>query len=169
MVKIIRVDEEYQTGYEYTLSEPEGENFDSEFQPDLTPAEMLQLGIFGGSYFKSVPKEFPSAWFQGVVFSTTDNPDKDLNYFGVNASQPLQVWQKKGWIYEEDPLGWVLWYFRYYLGRRIPEEDARQIKRWKAINRHIAQVKKACQPGDETCRPRQRQAILHWAYDSRKM
>ena len=169
MSKTIQVEEEYQSGYEYPLLEPEGENFDPEFTPDLTPAEMLQLGIFGGSYFKSQPKEFPPSWFKDVVFSTTGKQDAGLNYFKVNASQPLQVWQKKGWIYEEDPLGWFLWYCRYYLGRRIPDEDMRQIKRWKAINRHISQLKNTCQPGDITCRPRQRQAILHWAYDSRKM
>ncbi|HSV43468.1 MAG TPA: hypothetical protein VLJ10_02845, partial [Candidatus Bathyarchaeia archaeon] len=68
-----------------------------------------------------------------------------------------------------DPRGWFQWYCRYYMGRRIPEEDARQIKRWKAITRHIAQLKKYCRGKGEACRPRQRQAVLHWAYDSRKI
>jgi len=44
----------------------------------------------------------------------------------------------------------------------------RQIKRWKAIQRHIAQLTKNCRKGDFSCRPKQRQALLHWAYDSRK-
>ena len=48
-------------------------------------------------------------------------------------------------------------------------DDARQIRRWKAIRRHVAQVKRNCECGDPHCRPRQRQALLHWAYDSRKM
>jgi hypothetical protein len=168
MTKMIKVDEAYQTGYSYTLTEPEGENFDAEFTPDLTPSQMLKLGIFGGDYFNEVPDEFPKSWFKDVELSPK-GAKKELNYFKLNASQPLSVWQKKGWIYFEDPHGWVLWYFRYYRGRRIKEEDKRQIRRWKAMKRHIGQVKKSCEQGDMLCRPRQRQALLHWAYDSRKI
>ena len=96
-------------------------------------------------------------------------PDAHINYFQVNASQPLSVWKKKGWIYRDDPRGWFQWYCRYYMGRRLPLEDLRQIKRWKAIVRHVAQLKKHCAIGDRACRPVQRQALLHWAYDSRKL
>lgn len=167
MSKKIKVDEAYQQGYEYALTEPEGKNFDPEFKPDLTPKQMLQLGVFGGDYFNEVPAEFPRDWFQDVELSPS-GAKKELNFFKINASQPLSEWQRKGWINPEDPKGWFLWYCRYYLGRRIPEEDARQIRRWKAIRQHVGQVKNACQPGDLNCRPRQRQALLHWAYDSRK-
>jgi len=86
----------------------------------------------------------------------------------VNASQPLSVWRQKGWIHKDDPRGWFLWYCRYYMGRRHTD-DLRQIKRWLAIKRHIAQLKKHCKTGDLNCRKKQRQAILHWAYDSRKI
>jgi hypothetical protein len=167
--KRVDVDEAYQTGYTYTLAEQPGKNFREDFTPDLTPAEMLNLGIFGGDYFQEVPAEFPTEWFKNVQLSRTGKADATLNFFKINASQSLQVWQQKGWIYEEDPKGWFLWYCRYYLGRRIAEEDDRQIKRWKAIRRHIGQIKNYCQPGDTHCRPRQRQALLHWAYDSRKI
>jgi hypothetical protein len=168
-MKKVTVNEAYQTGYSYTLTEPQGENFDPEFKPQLTPKEMFQLGIFGGDYFQEIPSEFPSDWFANVQLSHPQKAIKELNFFKVNASQPLSVWQKKGWIYFEDPNGWVLWYCRYYMGRRIPEEDARQIKRWKAIKRHQTQLTNNCTVGDWSCRPRQRQALLHWAYDSRKM
>ena len=163
----IHVQEAYQTGYSYTLTEPEGMNFSEEFTPELTPKQMLQLGIFGGNYFNEIPGEFPKDWFDDVRFSTTGHSDPSLNFFGVNASQPLSVWQKKGWIYFEDPKGWFLWYCRYYRGRRIINEDSRQIKRWHAMKRHITQLQHTCQPGDIQCQPRRRQALLHWAYDAR--
>ncbi len=166
--KVVIVNDRMQKGYRYTLTEPMGKNFAKDFKPDLTPFEMLKLGVFGGKYMTDCSKEFPKAWFKGVKFSP-EKHDPKLNYFGVNASQPLSVWQKKGWIYKDDPRGWFQWYCRYYMGRRIPGEDERQVKRWKAIGRHIMQIKRNCRAGDTACRPRQRQAVLHWAYDSRAM
>ena len=168
--KRVVVNDKMQTDYSYELSEPTGKNFDPTFNPDLTPKQMLELGVFGGVYMRDSVKEFPKDWFRNAKFQKKDLQvhDPALNFFGVNASQPLSVWREKGWIYEEDPRGWFQWYCRYYMGRRCPD-DERQIKRWKAMGRHIAQVKKNCRAGDATCRPKQRQAILHWAYDSRKM
>lgn len=164
-MKTIRMKDQYQT-YEYGLSEPEGSNFDKDFTPDLTPQQMLELGVFGGVYFEGEYNEFPTSWF--VNAKVSDSYDKLLNYFPVKASQPREEWLRKGWINEQDPRGWFQWYCRYYLGRRT-HDDARQIKRWKNMKRHISQLKNACQPGDELCRPVQRQALLHWAYDSRKI
>jgi len=166
-MKRILVNDSFQSGYEYFLDEPVGKNFDSDFKPELTPKEMLELGVFGGKYLTDCQDEFPKSWFMRAKLSNVKKPE--LNYFQVDASQPLHVWQEKGWIYKDDPRGWFQWYCRYYRGRRIPEEDERQIKRWKAIRRHAGQVQKYCKKGDETCRPRQRQALLHWAYDARKM
>lgn len=142
-------------------------NFDIDFKPDLTPKEMLELGVFGGVYFSDKPKEFPKSWFIKAKLSPDGKQHKELNFFGVLASQPLSVWQAKGWIRPQDPRGWFQWYCRYYRGRRSAD-DERQIKRWHAMRRHIAQIKNNCRVGDIFCRPRQRQALLHWAYDSRK-
>ena len=160
------VHDRMQQGYAYLLSEPEGRNFDRVFTPDLTPPEMLRLGVFGGKYMTDCRDEFPEAWFEGAKL-TGARRDPALNFFRVDASQPLSVWRAKGWIHPDDPRGWFQWYCRYFRGRRMPEEDARQIGRWKAMRRHVRQVERACERGDLHCRPRQRQALLHWAYDSR--
>ncbi len=167
-MKKVVVSDKMQKNYSYELSEPTGRNFAPDFKPDLTPAEMLALGVFSGVYMRDCKDEFPKSWFTRAKFATGPR-DAKINLFKMNASQPLSVWQSKGWIYPEDPRGWFQWYCRYYMGRRIPAEDARQIKRWKAISRHMAQVRNNCRPRDMTCRPRQRQAVLHWAYDSRKI
>ncbi len=166
--KTVTVRDRMQKGYRYALTAPAGKNFDPEFKPQLTPREMLRLGVFGGKYMTDCRREFPTAWFSRAKLSPKKRND-GLNFFGVDASQPLSVWRAKGWIYRDDPRGWFQWYCRYYLGRRIPAEDARQIKRWKAIRRHVRQVQINCEPGELTCRKRQRQALLHWAYDSRKI
>ena len=163
--KKVVVNDKMQKGYRYILTEPIGRNFDPEFRPQLTPKEMLQLGVFGGKYMTDCRREFPKSWFTRAKLSQVHNDS--INFFEKHASQPLKVWQDKGWINEEhDPRGWFQWYCRYYMGRRC-EDDLRQIKRWKAMTRHIAQIRKNCVKGDLLCRPRQRQALLHWAYDSR--
>ncbi len=171
--KIVTVNNKMQSSCKYELTEPMGKNFDPLFKPELTPKEMLELGVFGGVYMRDCVKtgEYPEDWFKKARLSPNKNNEHiaELNYFGVNASQPLSVWKKKGWIFDCDPRGWFEWYCRYYMGRRIPEIDEKQIKRWRAMRRHIGQIKAHCRTGDEFCRPRQRQALLHWAYDSRKM
>ncbi len=170
-MKEIIVNDKMQKNYKYTLVAPLGKNFDPSFKPELTPKEMLELGVFGGRYMRDCTEEFPKDWFENAKVHPKEVPGHSpkLNCFGVDASQPLSVWQRKGWIYEDDPRGWFQWYCRYYMGRRIPIEDDRQIKRWKSYVRHIAQVKKNCNFGDLECRKKQRQSLLHWAYDSRKI
>jgi hypothetical protein len=166
--RTIAVNDKMQKGYRYVLTAGTGRSFDPEFKPQLTPAEMLKLGVFAGKYMTDCRKEFPKSWFTHAKLAPKKR-DPSLNYFGVDASQPLSEWRRKGWIHEDDPRGWFQWYCRYTMGRRMPDEDQRQIKRWKAIRRHIRQVQMNCEPGDVFCRPRQRQALLHWAYDSRKI
>jgi hypothetical protein len=165
--KEVVVNDKMQKGYRYVLTKPAGKEFDPEFTPDLTPREMLELGVFGGKYMTDCRDEFPKSWFTHAKLSP-GRRDPRLNYFGVDASQSLSYWREKGWIYHEDPRGWFQWYCRYYVGRRCPD-DERQIRRWKAMRRHIAQLRKHCHRGDISCRPRQRQALLQWAYDSTTM
>jgi len=169
--KVVTVNDKMQKGYTYELVCPIGKEFDKDFKPDLTPKEMLEIGVFGGIYMRDCRDEFPTDWFTNAKFApvSTHKHDATLNYFGVNASQKLSIWKEKGWIYKDDPRGWFQWYCRYYMGRRIPDEDARQIKRWKMMKRHVAQIYHNCRALDVFCRPKQRQALLHWAYDSRKM
>lgn len=164
----VTVNDRMQSGYAYELTAPMGGDFDADFTPELTPEEMLRLGIFGGKYMTDCQSEFPASWFADAKLSPR-RKDPELNFFGVDASVPLSVWRAKGWIYDEDPRGWFQWYCRYFMGRRLPHEDKRQIGRWRNFARHAAQVRKHCEPGDIFCRRKQRQALLHWAYDSRVM
>ena len=163
----ISVNDKMQSGYFYELAVPIGEDFDPLFTPELSPKEMLELGIFGGKYLNDCKNEFPADWFLNARLSEVK--DKSLNYFSVDASQPLSEWVNKGWINSQDPRGWFQWYCRYFVGRRTPIEDQRQIKRWRAFRRHAGAIKKYCQPYDHQCRKKQRQALLHWAYDARNI
>ena len=167
MKKKVIIDDKMQKGH-YYLTEKPGENFHPEFQPQLTPKELLALGIFGGKYMTDCTEEFPDDWFKDAKLSP-EGEDTDLNYYKIDASMPLKHWEEKGWINDNDPRGWFQWYCRYYYGRRLEDEDLRQIKRWKAMKRHVGAVKKNCKDKDQDCRKKQRQALLHWAYDSREM
>ena len=182
--KKVIVNDIMQQGYEYYITEPAGQSFDKRFRPDLTPPDMLALGVFGGVYMRDCKNEFPKEWFVNAKLKTEEKSlnlkntidkkrdnkaDKNLNYYGVIASQSLKVWREKGWIHQDDPRGWFQWYCRYYMGRRH-SDDERQIKRWVNMKRHILWLQGGCgSQGSQSCRPRQRQALLHWAYDSRKL
>jgi hypothetical protein len=166
LARFVVVNDRMQQGYRYELTAPMGSGFAPEFKPELTPAEMLALGVFGGRYMTDCRDEFPADWFANARLSP-GRKDPSLNYFGVDASQPLPVWEANGWIHPDDPRGWFQWYCRYFMGRRLDGEDERQVSRWRGVRRHVAQLRRACEPGDLFCRPRQRQALLHWAYDSR--
>ena len=136
-----------------------------EFAPQLLPQEMLEMGVFGGWYFEGKHEEFPREWFQQAKISS-NGFDVSLNYFDVAAGQSRQQWLLNGWITPEDPLGWFQWYCRYTLGRRLDGVDQFQIKRWRQFGpRHVGAIRKNCEPHDVSCRRRQRQALLQWAYD----
>ena len=166
-VTTVVVNDRMQQHYTYELTEPAGQNFDPVFCPELTPREMLAMGVFGGKYMTDCREEFPDDWFENAKLDAKRS-NSDLNFFGIDASKPLSYWQQKSWIHPDDPRGWFQWYCRYFLGRRH-EDDARQVGRWRNMRRHISQLKRNCMRGDLLCRPRQRQALLHWAYDSRRL
>ena len=165
-IKVI-VNDRMQRGYVYYRTAPIGQHFEPSFQPQLTPKEMLALGVFGGKYMTDCRAEFPPSWFQRAKLCATHH-EASLNFFGVNASQSLGTWWRNGWIRPQDPRGWFQWYCRYYMGRRSAD-DQRQIRRWRAIVRHVAAIVNNCEQRDLDCRRRQRQAVLHWAYDSRRI
>ncbi len=161
---IVRVNDKMQKDYSYELVAPEGKDFAPEFAPELTPPQMLAMGVFEGHYLNDCQEEFPKSWFQDARLSPAA-PDFSLNYFKVKSRLSLGEWRRKGWIMEPDPRGWFQWYCRYYRGRRLPKTDNIQIKRWRAFKRHKAQVLKNCFIGNIDCRKRQRQALLQWAYN----
>ena len=146
MRRKVVVNDLMQRGYVYYRIEPAGRNFAPEFLPQLTPKEMLQLGVFGGRYMTDCRAEFPASWFTRARLCAQYH-DRRLNHFGVNASQSLATWRHNGWIHPQDPRGWFQWYCRYYTGRRTAD-DRRQIRRWRAIARHVAAIQRNCEKGD---------------------
>lgn len=170
--KRIYVNDAMQKNYSYTLSAPYGKYFDQDFQPHFSPEEMLSLGIFEGKYLNDCYKEFPKQWYIKALNSNKLSPTKgnyNLNCFGIKSRLSLHEWKKRKWTLltenDKDLRGWFQWYCRYYIGRRIPDVDIIQIKRWKSFKRHVGQIKANCKPRDITCRPKQRQALLQWAYN----
>ncbi len=161
---MIVVNDKMQQNYSYDLVAPMGEDFGFGFAPELSPKQMLELGVFEGHYLNDCQNEFPSDWFDNAKLSY-NKPDISCNCFKVKSRLSLSDWQDKGWILAPDVRGWFQWYCRYYMGRRILGIDELQIKRWRAFKRHKIQLEKNCMPFDEDCRPRQRQALLQWAYN----
>ncbi len=164
MTKVVIVNDKMQKNYKYTLVAKEGKDFHPDFKPELSPMQMLEYGVFEGHYLTDCQNEFPVSWFKKAKLSF-DNPDASLNLFQIKSRLSLQEWKRRGWILQPDPRGWFQWYCRYYYGRRIPDLDLIQIKRWKAFKRHKAQVLKNCSSDDFECRKKQRQALLQWAYN----
>ena len=169
--------------YSYVIEEAPGKNFAADFKPRYSPGEMLKMGVFEGKYLNDCLTEFPAEWFLDAIAADKlrpTDPSVDLNYMKADSRLPLSEWKRKGWVpgaskpeshgiladaaKNPDERGWFQWYCRYWMGRRLPELDAVQIGRWRAFKRHAGGVKANCKPGDMSCRPRQRQALLQWAW-----
>ena len=159
----IVVQDRMQSGYRYQRVAVPGEDFDPDFAPEMSPRQMLELGVFEGKYMTDCQSEFPTNWYENARQS--EHADPSQNAFGLKSRMPLSHWREKGWIFGPDPRGWFQWYCRYWMGRRLPAVDTAQIKRWRAFSRHRGQIRANCGPMDLDCRPRQRQALLQWAYD----
>jgi len=130
----IEVNDLMQQGYVYRLIEPMGRNFHPDFSPELTLAQILELGVFGSKYMTDCAAEFPR-----VGLKTQSSVQSAMTLITTfSASMPRSPWRAKGWIYHEDQRGWFQWYCRYFLGRRCPD-DERQIRRWRTMRRHLAQ------------------------------
>jgi hypothetical protein len=141
------------------------------FEPYYTPQQMLVMGIFEGKYINDCENEFPQEWYISAKKRNKLSPeiaDPSKNYFKIKSRLSLNEWVKRGWVpihkKDKDIRGWFQWYCRYWMGRRIPEVDIIQIKRWKSFVRHYAQVKKNTN-GDLNKRPKQRQALLQWSWN----
>jgi hypothetical protein len=166
--KRIQVSDKMQKNYSYTLTARYGKDFHEDFKPEFTPQKMLIMGVFEGKYLNDCYKEFPKEWFHKAIKAkklSPSKPDHTLNNFNIKSRLSLKEWERKDWTIGNDVRGWFQWYCRYYIGRRIPDVDVIQIKRWKSFKRHLGQIKANCKPKDIMCRPRQRQALLQWAYN----
>ena len=147
------------------------------FEPMFTPKEMLEKGIFGGTYFAELidHKDFPEEWFENIdeSFYKSDKYLTKVNFFKIKSGQSQEEWEAKGWMHKDDPRGWFEWYCKYFLGRRH-EDDERQIKRWAAFCgpkgrwRNIIYAKlHASGCGIENSQDvsrRIQQSLLHWSY-----
>ena len=157
------------------------------FKPNLTPKEVMQLGSFGGTYFrpikssvtrksyKDVWQEFPSDWFQGLDIQlqvASPTYTNSVNKYQVKCGGSLQMWEESGWIKKKDPYGWFQWYCRFYCGRRC-DDDQHQVQRWlncagpkgRWRNNLIAKcVRQGKEWHSEEVSPVVRQTLQHWGY-----
>jgi hypothetical protein len=161
------------------------------FRPNLTPKEVLQMGSFGGTYFRPISskvtgqsysevwKELPEDWLKGLNVKTqiaNSVYNNSINKYKDTCGGDLEMWESSGWIRSIDPYGWFMWYCRFYQGRRC-SDDVRQIGRGNAVfgptgrwrNNLANKVLASGLPYDKGCdkftiSPKIRQLLQHWGY-----
>lgn len=151
-----------------------------EFTPNVTPREMFELGVFGGTYWRPIYSSVVKTHLKDQHMEFTDistlppkvlsSPkcDVKLNYYGVKAGSSLEEWESKGWIRAQDPYGWVQWYCRFFNGRRSAD-DERQIDRWQRYAGSKGRWKRNLEgqikhKGADGASKVVRQGLLQWAY-----
>jgi hypothetical protein len=89
--RTVTVNDKMQKGYRYQLTVPIGRSFDPEFKPDLTPQQMLRLGVFCGKYMTDARKEFPASWFKHAKLSPR-GPARSISSASTLASRcPMEA------------------------------------------------------------------------------
>jgi hypothetical protein len=159
----------------------------SDFKPNLSPEEVLRMGSFGGTYFRTIASsvtgkvhvdahlELPAQWISGLNVSkciASPTYDAKVNKYKVKSGQDLRDWEESGWIVPQDPFGWFQFYCRFFQGRRTDDDD-RQISRWCACAGDKGRWKanlahKVASSGkdvdDPSISPVVRQTLQHWGY-----
>lgn len=149
-----------------------------EFNPILSPREIIEAGAFGGCYFGLPIEEYTNFEYQEMfdaLFAGLDSNlylgekySPKLNRFKIRSGMDYDYWKEMGWMNEDDPYGWFEWYCKYYIGRRHPD-DARQIRRWQDFcgknGRWRKRIyKRIYETDDWNISPRIQQSLLHWGY-----
>ena len=166
---------------EYTFSDY------PKFRPNLSPQEIFELGVFGGTYWRPIESQITgkthtkrhikfNKWFKNIskehLTKAFADYDKSINKYKVKVGTTLEYWEEKGWIMAQDPYGWVEWYCNFFNGRRT-SDDERQIDRWAGVasengrfRKRLANMikNKNAKRDDETISPKIRQTLLHWAF-----
>ena len=167
-----------------------------EFQPNISPIDVIKQGAFGGTYFRPIysqvtQKNYPnrhSKYFSKYILQknkidpkthlTKPFPDYDkkINKYQVKCGQTLEQWESKNWITKHDPYGWFEWYCNFFQGRRLEEEDKRQIDRWlkfagpkgrfsQRLRNMVKKNSTTTNPTDPKISPVIRQSLLHWGFE----
>ena len=160
------------------------------FRPNLSPKDVLQMGSFGGGYFRPIQssvagnlskgwEDLPTDWLSGLsIASRIASPsyDPEVNRYKVKCGASLEEWEQSEWIRASDPFGWFQWYCRFYQGRRT-SDDERQVSRalgvmgpkgrWRnnLINKILSSPRRVEEAVDDPLiSPVIRQTLQHWGY-----